>query len=185
MRKATYLLMIIATLVTMYGCQKKSTDQKSPAVDNTDKKPTEADSTVYGKCVAGAMSSMEILNAAGDTVQVMLEGDQARADVQGGIFEGDKMAIVGTHADGSLYARKVINLTSLMGKWTSLDKNFDMKEDGVVVSHISAESKPYTSWKIFNGKLLLSRDTFEVLNLGPDSLVLENQKGIYVYKRQK
>ncbi len=81
--------------------------------------------------------------------------------------------------------KKVINLTSLMGKWTSIDKNFDIKDDGVVESHISAESKPYTSWKILNGKLLLSTDTFEILNLGPDSLSLENNKGIFVYKRQK
>ena len=80
-------------------------------------------------------------------------------------------------------AQKVINLTSILGKWASLDKNFEIKDGGVVESNVAAESNPYTSWKIFNGRLVLSKDTFDVLNLGPDSLYLENDKGIFVYKR--
>ena len=77
-----------------------------------------------------------------------------------------------------------INITSLLGRWISLDKNFEIKDGGVVESSLTAESNPYTSWKIFNGKLVLSKDTFDVLNLGPDSLLLENNKGIFVFKRQ-
>jgi hypothetical protein len=36
-----------------------------------------------------------------------------------------------------------------------------------------------------NGKLLLNKDTFDIDNLGPDSLLLENHQGIFVFKRQK
>ena len=46
------------------------------------------------------------------------------------------------------------------------------------------ESNPYTEWKILNGKLVLSKDTFNILSIGNDSLYLENEKGIYAYKRQ-
>ena len=81
-------------------------------------------------------------------------------------------------------ATKVINLTTLLGKWTNVARNFDIKDGGVVESHVSAESKPYTSWKIYNGKLILSTDTFEITNLGPDSLYLENDNGIFAFKRQ-
>lgn len=81
-------------------------------------------------------------------------------------------------------AKKVINLTTLLGKWTSIDRNFDIKEGGVVESHVTAESRPYTDWKIVNGRLVLSADTFEVLDLGPDSLYLENDTVIYAFKRQ-
>jgi hypothetical protein len=82
-------------------------------------------------------------------------------------------------------AQTVINLTTLVGKWTSIDKNFEIEEGGTVKSNVKAESNPWTSWKIFNGKLLLNRDTFNINLLGADSLYLENSKGIYTYKRIK
>ena len=89
-----------------------------------------------------------------------------------------------TTADGPV-ATKVINLTSLMGRWTSISRNFVIEEGGVVTSDVKAETHPYTSWKIFNGQLLLGRDTFNIVTLGPDSLAIENHNGIYLYKRQR
>ena len=62
--------------------------------------------------------------------------------------------------------------------------NFVIEEGGTVVSNIKAETKPWTNWKIFNGKLLLNKDTFDVVTLGADSLAIENRNGIFVYKRQ-
>ena len=97
---------------------------------------------------------------------------------------GDRLAVVGKKtADGTI-AEKVINMTSLTGRWTSIDKNFVIEEGGTVVSNIKAETKPWTNWKIFNGKLLLNKDTFDVVTLGADSLAIENRNGIFVYKRQ-
>lgn len=84
-----------------------------------------------------------------------------------------------------MLASKIINLTSLLGKWTSLDKNFDILEGGEVRNNVKAETNPWTSWKILNGNLLLNTDTFAIDKLGPDSLLLENAKGIYVFKRQE
>jgi hypothetical protein len=78
----------------------------------------------------------------------------------------------------------VINLTTLLGKWQSLDRKFEIKEGGVVETVVN-EQKPYTSWKIVNGKLVLSADTFSIYELGADSLYLENSVGIFAYKRVK
>lgn len=39
--------------------------------------------------------------------------------------------------------------------------------------------------EIVNGLLLLNTDTFQIDELGSDSLYLENREGIFVYKRQK
>ena len=88
-----------------------------------------------------------------------------------------------TATRGEKCARKVINLTTLQGKWTSIDKNFEILEGGEVKSDVEAEKNPWTTWKILNGKLLLNRDTFDIDNLGSDSLYLENKVGIFVYKR--
>ena len=79
--------------------------------------------------------------------------------------------------------KKFINLTTLLGKWTSLDKNFEIVEGGMVSSNVEAESNPWVSWKILNGHLLLNTDTFDIVELGADSLYIENKSGIYVYKR--
>ena len=99
---------------------------------------------------------------------------------------GDRIALLAYKAqDGEMIAQKVINLTSLLGKWISLDKNFDLLEGGVVKNNVKAETNPWTSWKILNGKLLLNKDTFDIDNLGPDSLLLENHQGIFVFKRQE
>ena len=95
------------------------------------------------------------------------------------------MAVVGHLSEGELVADQVINLTALQGRWTSIDKNFEIQEGGVVASSVKAESNPWTSWKIFNGQLLLNKDTFRINSLGADSLYLENTAGIFTYKRQQ
>ena len=98
---------------------------------------------------------------------------------------GDKVAVTGQKVDGELIADRVINITSLLGHWTSIDKNFELEEGGTVRSSVKAETNPWTSWKILNGQLLLNRDTFDITSLGADSLYIENSKGIYTFKRQK
>ena len=114
------------------------------------------------------------------------EDENGDVNVVGGLLAGDRLAVVeGPETDGERVAEKVINLTTLLGKWTSLDKNFEIEEDGTVKSTVQAEQNPWTNWRIVNGRLVLNRDTFDIDNLGSDSLYLENKNGIFVYKRAK
>lgn len=172
--------------IAMVGCKEKKTTGTLPVVKVEKNVEEVGDTTVYGECVDAAMNSIAILTSSGDTISYVFDNvdDGADADVQGGVFLGDKMAIIGICGGEQNTAQKVINITSLLGRWTSLDKNFEIKDGGVVESNVAAETNPYTSWKIFNGRLVLSKDTFDVLNLGPDSLLLENDKGIFAFKRQ-
>lgn len=156
-----------------------------------------ADSTVYGVCGEGtSMHSLELITDTGDTLTYTILDAEADMDgmvtegglvshVEGGLMAGDKVAVTGQKVDGELIADKVINVTSLLGHWTSIDKNFEIEEGGTVRSSVKAESNPWTSWKILNGRLLLNRDTFNINSLGADSLYIENDKGIYTFKRQK
>lgn len=155
-----------------------------------------ADSTVYGVCGDGtSMHSLQLITDAGDTLTYTILDSEADLDgevsggivsnVEGGLMAGDKVAVTGLKVDGELIANRVINVTSLLGHWTSLDKNFEIEEGGTVRSSLKAETNPWTSWKILNGQLLLNRDTFDITSLGADSLYIENQKGIYTFKRQK
>ena len=145
-----------------------------------------ADTTAYGVCGDGtSMHSLQLITDMGDTIEyMMIDADDNESEVAGGLMCGDRLAVVGKKtADGTI-AEKVINMTSLTGRWTSIDKNFVIEEGGTVVSNIKAETKPWTNWKIFNGKLLLNKDTFDVVTLGADSLAIENRNGIFVYKLQ-
>lgn len=176
---------LAATLTACNGGKKPQTASDEPVLPE---ESVGADSTVYGVCGEGTMmNTLELVTDAGDTVSyVISDAGDGPSPVVGGLLAGDRLAVLeGRPLDGDRTARKVINLTTLIGKWTSLDKNFEILEGGEVQSHVEAEKNPWTSWKILNGKLLLNRDTFDIDNLGSDSLLLENGKGIFVYKRVK
>ena len=131
------------------------------------------------------MHTLQLITDQGDTLSFLIDADNEE-HVQGGLLAGDRMAVMpGKMIDGERMAETVINLTTLIGKWTSLDKNFEIQEGGDVKSHIEAEANPWTMWKICNGKLLLNKDTFAINKLGADSLYLENEKGIFAFKRQR
>lgn len=183
--KHTLPLVLLSCLMACNGNKQKTTDN-SAATDTA----TAADSTLYGICGEGtAMHTLQLITLTGDTLNLSLLPDDdpdaaTPATVNGGLMCGDHLAVLATTtADGPI-ATKVINLTSLMGRWTSISRNFVIEEGGIVTSDVKAETHPYTSWKIFNGQLLLGRDTFNIVTLGPDSLAIENHNGIYLYKRQ-
>ena len=166
--------------------------KKKQQIEDTDEVAEVNDTTVYGVCGEGtSMHSLEIITDAGDTLVYTLLSQDAEtevetpSDVQGGLMAGDKMAVPGHKTADELVADRVINVTSLLGHWTSIDKNFTIEEGGTVHSAVKAETNPWTSWKILNGSLLLNRDTFCIECLSADSLYLENANGIFTFKRQK
>jgi hypothetical protein len=189
MKKQLYFLCALALTATftLNGC-KNNPQHKETATEKIDDSQAEQDSTIYGVCGDGTMMhTLELITDAGDTLTFALPDTEDGTDpVVGGLLAGDHLAVVkGQPIDGEETAKKVINLTTLQGKWTSIDKNFEIMEGGEVKSNVEAEKDPWTSWKILNGKLLLNRDTFDIDNLGSDSLELENHAGIFLYKRAK
>lgn len=182
MRK-TIAFLFSALALTIVGCKGRKT---VPAIIAEPEESTAVDSTVYGVCGDGtAMHTLQLITDLGDTIDyALLDADDNEMPVAGGMMAGDHMAVYGHDTDEGRVADKVINITSLLGHWTSIDKNFVIEEGGTIASEVKAETSPWTSWKIFNGHLLLNRDTFDVVSLGADSLYIENRKGIFVFKRQ-
>lgn len=185
MKKIVCFVIVMVALFAANSCKNKT---NTPVISANDSIAIEDDndSTIYGVCGEGtSMHSLELISDDGDTLSVFID-DEKPDIVQGGLLAGDRIALLAYKAqDGEMVAQKIINLTSLLGKWTSLDKNFDLIEGGEVKNNVKAETNPWTSWKILNGKLLLNKDTFDIDKLGSDSLMLENQQGIYVFKRQE
>lgn len=176
----------LGLLFSLTACNHQKTPRSTADVDSVSAEFGQ-DSTVYGVCgESTAMHTLELIKDDGDTVRYFIEDDErAEPIVKGGLLTGDRMAVVGHMKDGELVADNIINLTALLGRWTSIDKNFEIQEGGVIASKVQEETNPWTSWKIFNGHLLLNKDTFKINNLGADSLYLENVSGIFTYKRQQ
>ena len=189
--KIAKITILAAMAILAVGCQNEKKNANIPVIKDT-QADLQADETKFGECVNATSNTFQLVQIDGDTLDFIVEEQYLDQNdglvtgdvVCGGLYDGNKMAVMGTPSDEGMVVRKAINLTSLMGRWTSLDKNFEIKDGGVVESHVQNESNPYTEWKILNGKLVLSKDTFNILSIGNDSLYLENEKGIYAYKRQ-
>ena len=188
--KITKITFVAALALMAVGCTDKK-EANIPVIKET-KAVAQGDETKFGECVNATSHSFQLVQIDGDTLDFIVEEQYLSPEdslvvgdvVCGGLYDGNKMAVMATPGEEGLVVRKASNVTSLMGRWTSLDKNFEIKDGGVVESHVQNESNPYTEWKILNGKLVLSKDTFNILSIGNDSLYLENEKGIYAYKRQ-
>ena len=180
------LLFLVLLMAACNGKPEKAQPENAAEAEEVN------DTTVYGVCGEGtSMHSLELITSRGHPlVCTLLDQDaetevEAPSDVKGGLMVSDKIAGTGHKAADELGADRVINVTSLLGHWTIIDKNFTIEEGGTVHSAVKAETNTWTSWKILNGSLLLNRDTFAIDGLSADSLYLENANGIFTFKRQK
>lgn len=179
-----YALAILVVCTIFLGCKE---EKKSNVINTPETEDAVKDSTFYGVCGEGtSMHSLELITNEGDTLYFMLNvNEDADEDaVKGGLLAGDKLAVIKKYGAEEQTAERVINLTTLEGKWVSLDRNFEIVEGGEVLSTLQSETNPYVSWQILNGQLLMGKDTFDVHTLDSDTLALENSKGIFVYSRK-
>lgn len=178
-----FVVLMMATFV-IWGCKEGNSSQQTGGNDSL-AAANAGDSTIYGKCGEGSMMhTLELIDDEGKVHHFMINMDDSSV-VQGGMLTGDRMAVIRSIVYGDTMATTVINLTTLQGKWSSLAKSFQIEEGGKVTSNADAESNPWTTWKIFNGKLVLNTDTFTINELRADSLFLENKEGIFAFQRLK
>ena len=175
MKRTFYFIMSLFILAVVISCKDSKPKSMMSETEEAEDSVATNDSTIYGTMVEGGMNSIVLLTDHGDTFEV----------VKGGKINGDRFAIIGYKEYGDNFMRSAINLTSLLGNWSSLDRNFEIKEGGSVTSSLQSEKNPWTAWKIWNGKLILSKDTFDVESLGADTLLLENKSGLFVFTRGK
>lgn len=182
----TFVAFVTASFLFM-GCNGRS-GNTTTSNENSMSHDSIADSTIYGVCgESTAMHTLELISDLGDTLHYVIgENAGGKQDVKGGLLVGDRLAVIeGGRLDGYKVAKQVLNLTTLMGRWVSADKDFEIREGGTVKSLNKMDDSPWTSWKIRNGQLLLNADTFDVYMLNADSLFLENSRGIFAFKKQQ
>ncbi len=185
MKRIFYFIMSLFILAVVFSCKDSKPKSVMSQTGEVEDSASTNDSTIYGTMVDGGMNSIILLTDNGDTLEYLVNPDDTLEVVKGGKINGDRFAIIGYKEYGDNFMRSAINLTSLLGNWSSLDRNFEIKEGGTVTSSLQSEKNPWTAWKIWNGKLILSKDTFDIENLGADTLSLENKAGIFVFTRGK
>lgn len=183
MQKITWFVVALAALFVAAGCGNKGKENKNLAPNAEEAKQTESDSTIYGTLVDGGMNSMLLLTDDGDTLELLRNPDDTLEVVKGGIVPNDRYAVIAYTSYGDRFIRTAINMESLKGRWSSLDRNFVIEDDGTVKSAVPSETNAWKNWTICNGQLVFDRDTFIVDELGADSMLLENREGIYSFKR--
>jgi hypothetical protein len=179
MKKLLYLAVI---LFVMAGCTQKKNNTSKTESDDVEMN----DSTIYGVCGKGTMMhTLELITNMQDTLSIHINDEDSHDQtlVAGGLMCGDRMAVTAQKTEEGWVAQRVLNLTSLLGKWTSIDKSFEITDDGEVKSSIKIESNKWTTWRILNGQLLFNRDTFDIVGISADSLQIENKDGIFAYRR--
>ena len=183
MRRLTLLMLTMLALGVIVGCNNKSKEGNVIAPNAERGDTASKDSTIYGKLIDGGMNSMILLTDDGDTLELLRNPEDTSEVVKGGIVPNDRYAVIAYTSYGDRFIRTAINIESLKGNWSSLDRNFEIKDDGTVTSSVSSETNAWKNWVIYNGRLVLGHDTFTVDELGADSMLLENQQGIYAFKR--
>lgn len=179
MKKIYLPLLAITALLAGCGQKKTQTPQAEAPQDSIE----EADTSHYGLCgEATTMHTLQLISGADTLLFALCDGDSL-TDVQGGLTVGDTLAVVGGAAGEALQpARKVVNITSLMGRWVALDRQFALLPDGKVESQAGEPHAP-GRWRLLNGRLILPPDTFDIATLGPDSLYLHHHGKTLGFRR--
>jgi len=199
MKKTSVLLTVFAAILTMGSCGNKT--QQVPFDDGDSAEIANADPTIYG--ISGTettMNSLQIITDTGDTILIDISHANENGRIFGGLHAGDRMAVVPN--DDKTEALTVINQTTLLGNWVmpnpldgSDEVGLRIKEGGIVEG-IQMPTISYRTWRLTRGDLEIVTvredgsgeeevGLYEIVGLGPDSLVFKDADDVYRYGRQR
>lgn len=199
MKKASVVLVVMVAVLSMGSCGNKT--QQVPFDDGDSAAIANADPTVYG--VSGAsttMNTLQVITDTGDTLMFDISTARDNNRVYGGLQAGDRMAVL--PAADNTTAETVVNLSTLLGNWVMLNPLDGSEEVGIrikeggIVEGISSPSLSYRTWRLVRGQLeiVLVREEsageeevglYDLMMLGPDSLVYRDAEDVYRYGRQR
>lgn len=205
-RVALFTIFVLGCTMFFSGCKNKVAENNgtndSAAVDS--QKTAVADSTMYAILGEGTgMSCVELITDKGDTLNLVKDNEETgqSAVMVGDIEYGNRYAFTMNKEQESLVT--LLNLTQLCHAWVqpipgqSGKQGFELQMDGQKATSINMATLTYSSWKIFNGKLILNArsqgngaafdvsDTLTVQTLTDDSLIIRRSDTLERYARRK
>ena len=201
MKRIGTLFWMIAALIAMGSCGSKSQQPVADVdFDSTTFVNINRDSMVYGVCGdESAMNTLQLITDVGDTLTLSIAEANEKGNCLGGFESGDRMAVL---LKDKTTASLVINQSALLGEWVMpnpLDGSSDMGiriMEGGIAESIEQPSLAYRSWRLFNGKLEIVAiregggdveeiGLYEIVSIGPDSLVFKDSEDTFEYSRYK
>ena len=204
MKKLESIFLVAAAVVTMGSCgggkgqqtAEADTDPRAAVVVNFNR-----DSMMYGICGDGsAMNTLQLITDLGDTLTLSIAEANEKGQCFGGFQSGDRIAVL---LSDETTARLVVNQSALLGDWvmpnpidgSGTEMGIRIKEGGVAES-IEQPSLIYRSWRLFNGRLEFvaireggteeeETTLYDLVSIGPDSLVFKDAEDVYEYSRYK
>ena len=193
MKRASSLLMTLA-VVLLVACDGK----KQAEVPDVKILPLDSIPGIYeahGRIGEGtSMNMLEFISDDGDTIYVTMNDQMMR----GGVRVGDEIEIIYNVSKDENRGAVAVNLTALQHVW--MQKGADGKEQGLEMNPNGSAATydmavTYDSWEVKDGLLLLHSpkkigdespaivDTFEIMQLTADSLVLMNGNLVTEFER--
>ncbi len=124
-----------------------------------------------------------IRKAERDTLKIINDGQSGEKTViKGELRSGDSLLVLVKNIENERIARQIINLTSLVQGWRNKENTFFLHTDGVVEMFEDGKVTARNRWNTHDWRLGLAGESFDIIHLSADSLVLENDKGRAVYK---
>ena len=199
MKKFSILMMVIAAILMMGSCGNRT--QQVPFDNGDSADIANADPTIYGiSGVATTMNVLQLITDTGDTLSIDLTAAQENGQVFGGLQAGDRMAVI-PNAEKT-EAQMVINETTLLGNWVMLNPLDGSDEvgirikEGCIAEGIEQPTISFRTWRLNRGQLEIVQVeeegsgqeetyTYDIVKLGPDSLIYKDADDTYEYARQR
>ena len=171
----------------LFSCDGKKTDvDTAPEVDIIPLDEIPGIYEMHGTIGSGtSMNVLECVSDDGDTIYIDINAQE----ITGGLNVGDEIEIIYNVSKEENVASVAVNLTALQHLWTQRGsdgrrQSLELDSRGRATTYDMAVE--YNSWEVKDGLLLLRSpmkpgeekpaavDTFEIMRLTPDSLVLMN-----------
>ncbi len=195
MRKASIVLMALLVVFLMSCEEKKKQEKKEAPVKILPLDSIPGIFEAHGTIGDGtSMNVLEFINDDDDTLYININGQA----VMGGIRVGDEVEMIYNITKEENVASVAVNLTALQHLW--MQRGEDGKEQSLELNSGGRASTydmaiDYDSWQVRDGLLLLHSpkklgdespaivDTFEIMQLTTDSLVLMNGNLVTEFER--
>lgn len=194
MRNVNYIILALLA-IAMVGCDGKKGEVTEPEVDIRPLDEIPGIYEMHGVVGSGtSMNVVECINEDGDTIYININAQA----IMGGLHVGDEIDIIYNVTNDANVASVAVNLTSLQHLWTQRGsdgrrQSLELDSRGRATTYDMAVD--YDSWEVKEGVLLLRSpmkpgeekpatvDTFEIMRLTPDSLVLINGNFMTEFER--
>ena len=189
------LFLGVLLMLTLSSCDEKKKEVPKPSVEIKPLDEIPGIFEAHGTIGDGtSMNVLEFINDDGDTLYI----NKNNRSVMGGVTVGDEIEVIYNVMQDEIVGSVAVNLTSLQHIWSQrgadgAEQNLELNPNGRASTYNM--SVDYDAWEVKDGLLLLHSpkkigdeapavvDSFEIMELTDDSLVLMNGNLVTEFER--